>query len=96
MQFVTSKDFEGCPNDVEAAFKERRQELVDRLVDYDLDAYFLSDSALRGTGTIRANIESFNFERFSVEDRQHGGKYMAFCDLFKVLFLSFLYLHYCL
>lgn len=87
MQFVTEKDFEHLPSDVTTTFLERRHLLMDKLKIYELDAFFVSDSDRRGPGTIRAYVESFHFDKFTVHQMETGGKYVSFCDIFKVCFM---------
>ena len=84
MQFVTEKHFEHLPCEVAAAFVERRYLLKVKLKIYQLDVYFLSDSDRQGPGTIRGYIESFDFDKFTQEQLRTGGKYVSFCELFKV------------
>ena len=89
MKFVAEKDFEHLHHLVRDAFFEMRVLLNDKLKKYQIDAFFLSDSDRRGRGSIRAYVESFDFERFSPKDCQTGGKYVSFCDIFLVcIFLS--------
>ena len=88
-QFVTEEDFSHLPQCVAQKFTEKRKEMKEKLKIYQLDVYFLNDSERRGVGTIRMHIESFDFEKFSWRQRGTGGKYFAFCDIFKVCsFLS--------
>ena len=61
--------------------------MKDKLKIYELDVYFLSDSERRGPGTIRAYVESFHFDKFTPEQMRTGGKYVSFCDIFKVCFM---------
>ena len=84
MQYVSSQDFACCSSCVEDTFIRKKTELKQKLSEYDLDVFFLSDSSRRGVGTIRAYIQSFDFEKFSKEDRLAGGSYFASCQLFKV------------
>lgn len=89
MQFVGENDFNHLPRSVKDRFFIRRFSLKSRLKVYQLDVFFLSDSEKRGPGTIRAYVESFDFEKFSPEQRRTGGKYVSFCDLFVVCIFSF-------
>lgn len=84
MAFVSQNDLEFISHVVADTFNTRRASLQSKLSEYQLDVYFLTDFERRGCGTIRAYIESFNFEKFTPETRQTGGKFFAFCDLFTV------------
>ena len=87
MRFVSEEDFAHLPCDVTATFFARRNLLKDKLKKYELDAFFLSDSHRRGHGTIRGYIESFHFDKFTPNQYETGGKYVSFCDIFKVCFM---------
>lgn len=84
MPFVTEEDFEHLPRIVTDIFITRRNLLKERLKMYQLDAFFLSDAERRSRGTIRAYIESFHFDKFSPTERETGGKYVSFCEIFRV------------
>lgn len=89
MQYATEKDFEHLSSLVGEKFVSRRMLLKQKLKVYELDVFFLSDAERRGRGTIRAYIESFHFDKFSPSQLQTGGKYVSFCDIFKVCTTSY-------
>ena len=84
MQYVTEKHFDHLASDVTDTFIERRHFFKDKLKIYELDVYFLSDSERWGPGTIRAYLKSFHFDKFTRDQLQTGGKYVSFCNIFKV------------
>lgn len=84
MPFVTEKDFEHLPSVVTETFMTQRSLLKERLKRYELDAFFISDYDRRSPGTIRAYIESFHFDKFSASQLETGGKYVSFCDIYRV------------
>ena len=87
MWFVSKEDFAHLPCDVTVTFLARRNLLKDKLKKYELDAFFLSDSHRGGRGTIRGYIKSFHFDKFTPNQYETGGKYVSFCDIFKVCFM---------
>ena len=88
-QYMDNTTFIELPSSVGASFIAKHAELKEWLTKYKLDAYFLKDGTW-GKSVICAYLESFGFEAFTQLDQQHGGKYFAFCELFKVFQIDLL------